>query len=67
MNITYLQRHYKLLKNALFFDWLKKTLEKAWAKSPSKQHGNLLFRISCVWISCLMERMEAIDRIKTCC
>ena len=68
MNIAYFQRHYsKLLKNALFFDWLKKKpLETAWAELLSKQHGNLLFRISCAWISCLLTHMEAIDRIKAC-
>ena len=25
------------------------------------QHGNVRFRISCAWISCLSRRMEAID------
>ena len=41
---------FKFLKNALLFDWLKKTLQKAWAESHSRQHGNFLFRLSCAGI-----------------
>ena len=38
----------KLLKNALYFDWLKKTLEKAWAESRSRPPSSSLSHQLCV-------------------